>query len=99
MQRRVDPIEARNDDKGRRLAAAIRKDPALVGRARATLDRWLAATPGSRALLEWRTALDFLDAEQLARFLESTTPRARRMRISMPFVGLLPSNDDDSRPA
>lgn len=52
------------------------------------LDKWLAhdAHP---ALVEWKIALAMLDPHELAQFLESATPRARRMRISSPFVGLV----------
>ncbi len=57
-------------------------------RARALLDRWLShdAHP---ALVEWKIALTMLEPDELAQFLESPTPRARRMRISSPFVGLV----------
>ncbi len=92
MERRVDPIEQRNDDYHRRVAAQIRRDPGVIAQALARLNSWIARD-GAEPLpvrLEWRTALALLEPSQLADFLESTTPRARRMRISSPFFGLDP---------
>lgn len=88
MARPVDPVEVRNDERHRRIAAVIRRDPSVMVRAREMLDRWLARDPHP-ALLEWRAAFLMFEPEDMARFLESTTPRARRMRISSPFVGLV----------
>lgn len=90
MTTRPDPIELRNDERGRQIAALIRTNPEIIDQAKAVLERWIARDGGApdAALLEWRDALAMLEPEQLARFLESTTPRARRMRISSPFVGL-----------
>jgi hypothetical protein len=90
VERRIDPTERRNDELHRRIAALIRREPAVIAEATAALDRWLAQ-PGVEPLpawLEWKTALSMLDAPQLADFLESTTPRARRMRTSSPFFVL-----------
>jgi hypothetical protein len=89
---RVDPIELRGDQRGRRIAAMIRVNPRIIEQARETLERWIERDAGDPdpALLEWRDALAMLEPEQLARFFESETPRARRMRISSPFVGLEP---------
>jgi hypothetical protein len=83
----ADPIERDNDEIHRRVAARIRRDPSVIDLARARLDRWLARDP-LPAWLEWKTAIALLDREQLAAFLESSTPRARRMRCSSPFFGL-----------
>ena len=88
MDQRPDPIEARNDELHRRVAALIRVDPRVVPQARETLERWLAADP-LPAWLEWRAALRLLTPEEIASFLESSTPRARRMRSSSPFAGVL----------
>ena len=38
------------------------------------------------ALLEWQAALMTLTPSEVADFLESDTPRARRMRVSSPFI-------------
>jgi hypothetical protein len=96
MEARPDPIEARNDALHRRVAALIRQDPSVVLRARDTLDRWLATEP-LPAWLEWRDALRLLTPEEIASFLESTTPRARRMRSSSPFASLLRSAPEHQR--
>lgn len=85
MQHRVDPIADENDELHRRVAQQIRRDPTVVARAAETLERWLAREP-LPAWIEWRTALVMLEPLQLADFLESTTPRARRMKISSPFL-------------
>ncbi len=88
MERRKDPVEARNDERHRKIAMLIRIDPSVISKARALLDKWLAQD-AHPALVEWKIALTMLDPPELAQFLESTTPRARRMRISSPFVGLV----------
>jgi hypothetical protein len=88
VERRVDPVEARNDERHRKIAMLIRTDPSVIARAGALLDKWLAHDPHP-ALVEWKSALAMLAPDELAQFLESTTPRARRMRISSPFVGLV----------
>ncbi|HEX3481988.1 MAG TPA: hypothetical protein VHT91_43540 [Kofleriaceae bacterium] len=87
MTRKVDPTELRNAEIHRRAAAEIRRDPRIIEQAAARLERWIVRSgdPPDPALVEWETALAMLDAEQLADFLESPTPRAKRMRISSPF--------------
>jgi hypothetical protein len=65
----------------------IRQDPSLIARARDALDQWLADNP-LPVWLEWKAALAMLEPDELATFLESTTPRARRMRCSSPFFCL-----------
>jgi hypothetical protein len=87
---RIDPTEVRNTDLHRLVAGKIRRDPALIEQAAAVLDRWMRqdGEPPDPALVEWKTALEMLDPAQLAAFLESPTPRAKRMRISSPFFWL-----------
>jgi hypothetical protein len=87
MERRIDRDEQRNDEIHRRVAARIRREPSVIAEARARLDKWIAQDP-LPAWLEWKSALAMLDTDQLAVFLESSTPRARRMRCSSPFLGL-----------
>jgi hypothetical protein len=86
----VDPIELENDAFHRTIAERIRADPSIIEAARTRLERWIAKEePAPLAVrLEWRSALRLMTPEQLAAFLESRTPRARRMRISSPFFGL-----------
>ena len=88
MDRRVDPIEERNDEAHRRVAALIRRDTGIIDEAKARLERSIASEKGppNPVLLEWRAAFMMLDADELATFLESPTPRAKRMRISTPFL-------------
>ena len=89
--RKLDPTEVRNDEIHRRVAVEIRRDPRLIEQAVARLERWVArdGDPPDPALAEWRTALAMLEVEALASFLESPTPRAKRMRCSSPFFGLV----------
>ena len=84
----MDPIQARNDETHRKVAARIRQDAGVIAEARARLERWIErdGAPIDPALEEWLDALDMMDAQDLAEFLESTSPRAKRMRISSPFV-------------
>lgn len=88
MTRKIDPTEIRDSDIHRRVAAAIRRDPRVIEEAVVRLERWMVrdGDPPDPALVEWKTALEMLDPAQLASFLESPTPRAKRMRISSPFV-------------
>jgi hypothetical protein len=89
----VDPIELRVEEIHQQAAAAIRRNPSLVVAAGDLLDRWIAregAEPDS-VLLEWKAIFDFLHARELADFLESPSPFARRLRSSSPFLALVPS--------
>lgn len=77
------------------VARRLVREPQLVERARAVLDRWAAAEPGrSDAVSRWRRVLD-LPADHIALFLTSTTPEATELRQSSPFATLLP--DDERR--
>jgi hypothetical protein len=87
--READPIEARNDAVHRRVAERIRRDSSVIAEATKRLERWLGErTDPNPALLEWRAAIKMLEPSELADFLESDTPRAKRMRVSSPFFGL-----------
>lgn len=87
---RVDPIERESDELHRRVAERIRRDPRLVDEAAATLRRWIARDAGAPhpVLLEWKAVIDMLEPGELADFLESPMPRARRLRASSPFAML-----------
>ena len=87
---RANPTEVRSDEVHRRVAARIRQDPAIIRTASARLERWIGQSDGAPnpVLLEWRAAIRMLEPEELAGFLESTTPRARRLRVSSPFFDL-----------
>ena len=87
VQRPGDPIERENDEIHRRVGARILHDPTVIAVAKARLDRWLARDP-LPAWLEWKAALRMMTPTEIAEFLRSETPRARRMRCSSPFYGL-----------
>jgi hypothetical protein len=80
----------------------------ILDHARTNLDRWLiTCTPRARpALLEWRAALDG-PLQGVLDLLTSSDDRARRLRQSTPFAGVLPEQqrleiirqfDDSAKP-
>lgn len=83
-------IDAENRERDRRIAAALRVNPAVLEVARDNLRRCLNTERSKQhpALLEWQAILDFLTPKEIAAFLESHTPKAERLRQSSPFVGL-----------
>ena len=84
----MDRINAAQD---RRVAARLRRDPALVRLAQSNLHRWAGADrPHVRPVFEeWHAILHRLNAREIADFLCSDTPMARRLRQSSPFAGAL----------
>ena len=74
----------------RLIAAKLRRQPALVEKARANLARWLqTSSPGSTpALLEWQRALSG-PFDELLVLLQATDEHATRLRQSSPFCGIL----------
>lgn len=72
------------------IARKLRAHPELINRARANLDRWMAAdNDGSRpALEEWRGLLD-LPISDLLRIMVDWNETATRLRQSSPFAGIL----------
>jgi hypothetical protein len=84
----LDQVNAAQD---RRIAGAIRRNPRLLRLARADLRRWMAAD-GKRVrpvFREWHAVLSRLTAREIAAFLCSETPMARRLRQSSPLAGIL----------
>jgi hypothetical protein len=84
-------IDRRNAKQDHLLAARLRQDRRVLGRAQANLNRWMARD-GKRVrpvFVEWCRLLECLSANELADFLISDTPLARRLRQSSPFAGLL----------
>ena len=80
-----------NADQDRRIAATLRRDPRRLGAARAALGRWMAAD-GKRVrpvFREWHAVLRRLTVREIAAFLCSETPMARRLRQSSPLAGIL----------
>jgi hypothetical protein len=71
------------------VANRLRHDRWILRQARANLKRWMARDGKSvRPVFgEWRRLLECLSANELADFLISDTPLARRLRQSSPFMG------------
>lgn len=85
-------IDLRNQLQDRLLASRLRRNTRLLRQARANLRRWKTrdgAHPRP-AFVEWQLILDRLSANEIADFLVSDTPMARRLRQSSPFLGLFP---------
>jgi excisionase family DNA binding protein len=76
----------------RAVAGHVAEDPdAVLARARATIDRWLASRPpggATRALARWREIIDE-GPEAVMEMLVSSSPAARELRQSSPFTRVL----------
>ena len=90
-------IDQRSLAFGRLIADRVRENPALIGRAKATLERWLSdCSPRARASLnEWRTILDG-PIEGVLELLISEDERSTRLRQSNPFAGVLSRGERDA---
>ncbi len=87
-------IDLRNELQDRLLARRLRRDTRLLRLAQANLRRW-KARDGKRprpVFVEWQRILTYLSANEIADFLVSDTPMARRLRQSSPFMGLFPTS-------
>ncbi len=85
-------IDAKNKLQDGLLAQRLRRDTRLLRLAQANLRRW-KARDGKRprpVFVEWQRILDYLSPNEIADFLVSDTPMARRLRQSSPFLGLFP---------
>ncbi|HPF98491.1 MAG TPA: winged helix-turn-helix domain-containing protein [Kiritimatiellia bacterium] len=91
-------LDERSSAWSKALVSAIEDDPSLIRRARAYLDRLLKNDQGTaqRDLSEWRKILELYPRRRLLRFMESSTPRACRLRQSSPFLAVL-SNAERAR--
>jgi hypothetical protein len=92
-------IDVKNELQDRLLARRLRRDTRLLRLAQANLRRW-KARDGKRprpAFVEWQHILDHLSANEIADFLVSDTPMARRLRQSSPFMGLFPRSGGPAR--
>jgi hypothetical protein len=73
----------------RAVADRLRADPSLVERARRRVEGWLSEGTVARPYAEaWREVLAG-PVEDVARFLEDPGDRARQLRQSSPFAGVL----------
>jgi hypothetical protein len=84
----TDRINAAQD---RLIAARLRSGRRALRIARENLRRWMARDDGKvrPVFLEWRCILVRLTSGEIADFLQSDTPMARRLRQSSPFAGVL----------
>ena len=84
-------IDRSNQAADHLIAIRLRRDSRLLRTARRNLARWLerdGAAPRP-VFREWAAIFDRLTREQIADFIASDTPKARRLRQSSPFMGLL----------
>lgn len=88
----IDRVNAAQD---RKIAARLRRDRRVLTLARANLRRWAAADgPRVRTVFqEWHAVLHRLTPGEIAGFLRSDTPMARRLRQSSPFAGVLTQSE------
>jgi len=81
---------------GRRVAARLRQQPALLRVALENLDRWTQMNASAPALLrcyaEWRQILE-RPLEQVCDLLSSDSEEARRLRQNSPFAGVLSARE------
>ena len=81
---------------GRRVAARLRDEPALLQIAHDNLARWLRANASAPALVrcyrEWQVILDG-PLRDLCAILETDSEENRRLRQNSPFAGVLPPSE------
>lgn len=81
---------------GRRTAARLRQQPALLALARENLTRWSCLNANAPALLqcyaEWREILN-RPVEEICSLLTAETEEARRLRQNSPFAGILSARE------
>lgn len=87
-------IEERSIALHRAVAERIRENPGLMKEAVKNLQRYLQqffskGREPSSALLEWQDILENLSLEEVLEFMVSDSERARRLRQSSPFAGIL----------
>jgi len=91
----IDQVNAAED---RLIAARLRRNLSVLRLARGNLRRWML-TDGRRVrrvFQEWHAILHRLNAREIADFLGSDTPMARRLRQSSPFAGVLTDSERGS---
>ena len=78
----------------RLIASKLRKEPALVEKARGNIARWLetCAAGAKSDLLEWQRILTG-SLDDLLSLLVATDERAMRLRQSSPFCGILTEDE------
>ena len=88
-------IDQRSLALDRGVAKKLRAQPALLGRARTTLERWIQqrqpAVPAP--LREWQDVLTNWPLERVLDLLTRADEQARRLRQSSPFCGILSAEE------
>lgn len=83
-------LEEMSVQRAEMIARRLLDEPELVEQARRQVERWLDQGRGQRqSLEEWRNLLETQSVTQLADLLTAGTERARRLRQSNPFLGIL----------
>ncbi len=79
----------------RKLADIIQQDASLVRCAKDHIDRLLKEDQGTAVgdLMGWRNILDTYSIQRLARFVTSSSERAKRLRQSNPFFAILNADE------
>lgn len=79
-----------------RIAQKISRDPQLLDKAHANLERWAAKTTGPkpRYLREWQQIID-QPWPAIAEFITNMSEKATRLRASSPFAGVLTQEERD----
>jgi hypothetical protein len=79
-----------------RIAQKISRDPQLLDKAHANLERWAAKTTGPkpRYLREWQQVLN-QPWPAIAEFITNMGEEATRLRASSPFAGVLTQEERD----
>lgn len=81
---------------GRRIAARLREQPALLQIARDNLARWLRQNADAPALVrcyrEWQAILE-RPLGDICQILDTDTEQGRRLRQNSPFAGVLPPSE------
>jgi hypothetical protein len=84
---RIDQLNSVTD---RQIAQRLKHDSGLLKLARRNLKRWMGKEGRNipPAFREWQRILELLSAAEIADFLCSQTPMARRLSQSSPFAGI-----------
>ena len=79
-----------------KIAQKIMRDPSLLNKAKANLERWTARStdPKPQHLREWKQILE-RPWPEIAELITSMSEEATRLRSSSPFAGVLTAEERD----
>jgi hypothetical protein len=79
-----------------KIAQKISRDPDLIAKAKANLERWIANSedPPPQYLHEWQEILN-RPWPEIAEIITSMSEEATRLRSSSPFAGMLTADERD----